>query len=369
MSRIAFVTIAHVAQIAGVSIATVSRVLNSPSHVHPDKVRAVRLAMQKVRYEPQGRGLGRKLGSVQEPPSVLSAFAMVVPEVSRGLYWSLQQGFAAKANELHHQILVCNTKNDVYRQGDEILQLLCKKVAGVAIVSVTSAPTPPTHVSALHDAGIPVVVLHRAIEGVEAPLIHLPLEQIAYTAGRAALEKGHRRVAFLAGNENRSSQLHAAGLRRALREGGVELADELLIHCAIPAEPAVAENEAAVSEQLDRLWGMPEDKRPTAIYVPLDWIAEVVYLCLIRMGLSIPQDVSLIGFGDSNRDGAIAKRLTSVVVDESDVGARAVELITEMRRGKRSLQDREQFHLSPSLSLGQTLAAPPPQLATISTAK
>lgn len=336
-------------------MATVSRVLNQHSNVSATKVKAVRSAMQKVRYEPRARGVGRKLGSTRAPSSMLSAFALVVPEVSRGLYWSLQQGFATKANELHHQVLVCNTNNDVYRQADEILQLVCKNVAGVAIVSVTSDPTPPAHVEVLQKAGIPVVVLHRAIEGVEAPQIDLPLERIGYTAGWTAFEKGHRRVAFLAGAENCSSRLHAAGLRRALREGGVDLADELLVHCAMPGERAAAENEAAVSEQLARLWNMPVAERPTAIYAPLDWIAEVVYLCLIRMGLRVPQDVSLLSFGDAHRDGAIARRLTSVVVDESCAGSLAVDLFMEMRSGKCSLSDRRQFVMSLSLSKGETL--------------
>jgi DNA-binding LacI/PurR family transcriptional regulator len=354
------VTIAAVAEIAGVSKATVSRVINQQSNVHPDTVRAVRRAMERAQYAPQPRGAGRRLGSGLESrqgsPKVLSAFALVVPEVSRGLYWSLQQGFATQANEMHHQILVCNTKNDVYRQADEILQLACKKIAGVALVSVTAVPTPPAHVELLQNAGIPVVVLHRAIEGAHAPLIRLPLEQIGYRAGRAALERGHRRIAFFTMmGEDRSSRMHEAGLRRAMDEAGAPLDESLVVHCAVPSGSTSADVEAAVAPRLAQLWALPADRRPTVIYATFDTLAEVIYLCLMRMGLSIPDDVSLISFGDACRDGTITKRITSVVVDESHAGQLAVDLVAQMRRGTRLIQDEEQFSMPVSLSDGETL--------------
>lgn len=350
------VTIAVVAQIAGVSKATVSRVLNQQSNVHPDTVKAVRKAMAQAQYAPRPAAAGRRLGSRHATSGVLSAFALVVPEISRGLYWSLQQGFAAKANELHHQILVCNTKNDLYRQADEILQLVCKKVAGVALVSVTALPTPPAHVEILQNAGIPVVVLHRPIDGTNAPHIDLPLEQIGCLAGRAAIERGHRRIAFLAMmTEDESSRRHEKGLRRALDEAGADLDGALVVHGAVVPGATQDDIEAAVLPRLEQFMALPPDRRPTAIYATFDSLAEIVYLCLMRMGLRVPQDVSLIGFGDSYREGPITKRIASVVVDEAHAGAMAVDLFLEMRRGSRMLQDAEQFMMPPSFAEGETL--------------
>ena len=85
----------------------------------------------------------------------------------------------------------------------------------------------------------------------------------------------------------------------------------------------------------------------------------MIYLLLPRLGFRVPEDVSLIGFGGAWREGALARRLTSVVVDEIATGRQAVELLHEMRCGDRPIDDNEEIVLQLGLSQGETLAAPP----------
>jgi GntR family transcriptional regulator of arabinose operon len=278
-------------------------------------------------------------------------FALVVPETLGGFYPSLLHGFEAAAGDVHHQTIICNTDNDLGRQADIVLQLLDKEVGGVAIVP-TSLPTTPAHqVRQLQKRGIPVVFCHRRVEGIAAPLLAIPFHEAGRIAGHALAEQGHRRVAYISSHQSPVTSVSIDGLQAGLREGG----------CDFPAEMAcigdtIIPKEEAVLATLERLFA--EAEPPTAIFASFDSLAEMIYLQLPRLGLRVPDDVSLIGFGGAWRAGALARRLTSVVLDEIATGRQAVALLHEMRFGDHAIDDNEEIVLQLTLSEGETLAAP-----------
>src|SRR5882724_7792115 len=103
--------------------------------------------------------------------SGLDAFALVLPDTQKGYYPSLLSGFEAAAGALRSQVLVVSTSNDACKQADGILQLIDKKVAGAAIVPAMSPPTPAYQIRQLQQHQIPVVLCHRSVEGVRAPVL------------------------------------------------------------------------------------------------------------------------------------------------------------------------------------------------------
>jgi DNA-binding LacI/PurR family transcriptional regulator len=359
-------TVDEVATLAGVSKATVSRVLNQRGNVHPDTVKLVREAMVRARYEAPAMRQGRSSNgnaAAGEATMPLSAYALVVPEISNGMYSTLLQGFGDAASAHYHQPIVSNTADNLYKQGDEILQLIHKRVGGVAIVPVASAPTPLVHIESIQAANIPVVLLHRDVPGTTAPLVALPLEDVGYRAGQALLDRGHTRIALFTTPEGPSSNLHRAGLRGAMGERGLTLSDEAVFACEGAAPFSLPTLEAAIDRAATRIASLPGDRRPTAIYATNDIIAEVVYMRLMRDGLRLPQDVSLISFGAQQRVGAIASRLSSIVVDERLVGAKAVELLGRVRSrdaaaaAAAASEPRQVENVPISLAEGETLGA------------
>src|SRR5262249_389634 len=98
--------------------------------------------------------------------------------------------------------------------------------------------------------------------------------------------------------------------------------------------------------------------RPTAIFASFDSDAEELYLLLGRLGLRVPEDMSLIGFGGSQRDGAVVERLTSVTVDEAQMGRQAADLLDQMRRGELPLEHEETVLIPLGLSQGESLGPP-----------
>ena len=285
----------------------------------------------------------------------LGVFALVLPETQTGQYPALQHGFERAATEAHSQVIVSSTDNDAGTQANVILQLLSREVSGVAIVPPT-ASAPAHQIIPLQKQGIPVVFCHRRVEGVSAPLLALPFDQVGRMAGTALLRHGHRRIAMFETRLPRRGGGYLGPLRETLRDGGVDLPDDF-VYAGDKNSPDVKLQEDRIWEALRRMFSRPD--RPTAIMCSYDSMAELLYLLLGRLGLRVPEDVSLIGFGGKDRRGAVIQRLTSVVIDGADTGRRAGALLQEMNDGTRPMDDDEKIVLPIGLSDGETLGPAP----------
>lgn len=278
-------------------------------------------------------------------------FALVVPDSCGGYYPSLQRGFGAGANALSKQIIVADTGNDPLKQADIILQLMDERVAGVAMVPSTRAVDSAHQIRALQDRGIPVVFCHRLVPGINAPLVTFDSLSVGQLAGEALLERGHRRVAFFGTQHGNRVQGYLRGLRQALRDGQGDVPDDLVLL----NEHWLPEHEMVVRETLERM--MSSRNRPSAIMASFDTEAELLYVLLGRMGIEIPDQLSLISFGGVYRENAIMRRLAAVVVNEEQLGHRATELLEEIRRGDRAIDNTEECLMPLARSEGETLGA------------
>jgi GntR family transcriptional regulator, arabinose operon transcriptional repressor len=278
-------------------------------------------------------------------------FALIVLETRGGLYPSLLRGFDASAADINHRTMICSTDDDLGRQAEIILQLIDQKVGGVAINPTNLRPTPAYQIRQLQERGIPVVFIHRGVEGIAAPVFAIPFYEIGRMAGRALVDRGHRRVALFTTQPKPSTQASEEGFRAAFRGVG-----EACVQCVHVEEDNPKAIEESTWSAMQQVFSGPLP--PTAIFAN-DGLAEVVYLRLPELGLRTPEDVSLVGFGAAWRESALSQRLTSVVIDEIETGRRAVSLLHQMRRGERPIEDNEQFILGIELSEGSTLAEPP----------
>ena len=297
------------------------------------------------------------------PRQGLEVFAMVTPETKNAFYPSLLDGFENATSLMHHQTLIGNSRNDLDVQARIILQLLDKQVAGVAIVPVAGQTTPPYQIRQLQQRGIPIVFCHRSVEGIDAPMQSIPFYDMGREAGDAIIRQGHRRVAVFCYNvaQGRSPLPMLEGLRDSVRAGGGQLPDEFC--CELPfGSPELGQHENETFEALARICRRPD--RPTAIMCSFDNLAELLFLQLGRLGLRVPEDISLMGFGGTERRGAIQRQLTSVAVDEAQVGCRAVELLGEMRSGKRPITDNEKIIIPLVMADGTTLGPAPRQIVS-----
>ncbi len=301
----------------------------------------------------QGRGTFVKEESQPQGEVANETFAMMFLDTNDLCGPAMIRGFEQECRATHRNMLLFDSENDIDRQCGMLYRLSRLNIAGVAIQPVVTRPTPDYHIGLLHDRNIPVVLCHRGVAGVDAPVLSVSHEEEGRLAGQSFAEQGHRRVAFVMAIEaDRLQDKWVRGLREGLQSAGGELPDEFVFTC--PASLLdYDKQEESLLKTLEEMLGSKNP--PTGIFVQPDDFAYVVERTLQRMGLRVPEDISLVGLGGANRDSAFTRRLTSVVVDEVDMSRRAVRVLDEIASGKRNLHDAEDLAMPISLSGGQTL--------------
>ncbi|EAQ78065.1 GntR family transcriptional regulator [Blastopirellula marina] len=279
-------------------------------------------------------------------------FALIVPETETAFYPSLQRSFERAAAEMHNQVVVCNSNNDVDKQASAILQLIDLRVSGVAIVPTTNPATPAFHIRQLQKNNIPVVCCSRPVQGVQTPLLAIPFEEVGVRAGEKIREMGHKHVAFFGSSHGIATDLYERGLRKAIN-GDARV--DIFVGSGQPTNYAALEKEC--SQAIDAMFGKAEI--PTAIFCGFDSLAETLYMLLAQRGIRVPQDVSLVGFGGTHRGGGLANHLSSVTIDEIGMGHQSIELLSKMRNGQMPIDSSEIRQLPLSFNAGSTLASAP----------
>ncbi len=99
------------------------------------------------------------------------------------------------------------------------------------------------------------------------------------------------------------------------------------------------------------------------IFTTFDPLAESIYLLLRQLQLRVPEDISLVSFGDARREGAIIQRLSSVVIDQTATARQAARLLDEIGSGSREITNNEAIELSVSMGNGETLGPAHPRIA------
>ena len=285
------------------------------------------------------------------PKRQLAAYALVLPGSPTDFYSPLHQGFDEAVTDGKH-VIVCNTQNDPYRQADILLRLVYDRVAGIAIVPPTTH-APDYQLLHLQESGIPIVCCHRGTPGTKTPVLSLPYEEIGYRSAKYLLEHGHEKIAmFFSSHGSQSGQLRENGFRRAMDEVGLDLRDNMIFRGTSVAKQQ--EQEAAMTSALDQM--MSRKNHPTAICVSYDPMAEVIYFILQKMGVRIPEDVSILSFGSHHRSGAIISRLSAITFNGRWIGQRAAELLGEMEKGIRPIDSDETIPIDLDVFEGKTVA-------------
>lgn len=273
--------------------------------------------------------------------AALRIFALVAPELSSGYYPLLQRGFDFAAAQRGYQIVTSNTDNDVRYQADTILQLMDKGVSGIALVPATLGPSPAHHIRQLQRNGIPVVLLHRGVEGVQAPLLRIPTEEVGRIAATSLIEAGHTRLAFCAGQRAGAALGYERGFRLAIEEAGLELPEAFVHH----GDMTLINNEQYTQYEQDfdcwfeRQVARPD--RPTAIFTSFEPLGEIAYLAAVERGLKVHDDLAIATIGGRERRSIIGRRLACVTLDEERAGDVTAQLLDDMCREKRAITDDE----------------------------
>jgi DNA-binding LacI/PurR family transcriptional regulator len=174
--------------------------------------------------------------------------------------------------------------------------------------------------------------------------------------------RGHPRVACFVSHRFKFAEAYEVGLREVIRESGGDLPEGFVHYGSYSGGPVTQAFEDEMESALDAM--LRASDPPTGLFCTWDLDAEITYFILQRMGLRVGIDVSLCSFGGAVRETAIARRLTAVTVDELALGRKAAEILDEIGRGVRPLDDAEVVTLPVGVFEGETLGDAPGRMSS-----
>lgn len=296
--------IKQIAALAGVSVATVSRVLNRHPYVAEAKRAAVLAAIERLQYVPN-------LNAVHLIKGKTSMAAVILPHLHNPYISAPVEGIMAAAGPCSYRIVLCQTNYDSAEEIRMMDMLKHKQVDGIIIISRTSdweQLVPYTSYG-------PIVVCEDAGEN---PVSCAYVDHYeSFSLGLSTLiSKGHRLIGYCVGRRHSvTTQLRRKALEDAMRSLGASICEEWLFHDALSMEAG-----AAVVHKLAAM-----RRRPTALLTATHQTAAGVILAARKQGLRIPDDLAVIGC--DNHPIAELLDISSVEQSNKDLGSVAFEML------------------------------------------
>ena len=301
-------SIKDVARLAGVSVGTVSNVLNRPEVVSARTLNAVESAMEQLNFHRNATARNLRSGGT-------TAVGAIVSDVSNPFYTELLRGIEDRLETEALSLIIGSSDGDADRES-RLLRMLAEQ--GVRGVLITPMAGTVERLSSLQRIDVPSVLM-------DAPVGKVPSVGVdGVRGGRLAIEhllaQGHSRIAFLAAAESMTpSEQRLEGAVEAVRAAGLDPAEVLdVVHLDRPNASA---GEAATSRLLD------SDRPPTAVFSVNDIVALGVLRALRERGVLVPEEVSVVGYDDLFLDTELAVPLTSVRQPMRELGWAAADLL------------------------------------------
>jgi DNA-binding LacI/PurR family transcriptional regulator len=323
-----------VARRAGVSLATASRVANGSDGVRPQTRERVERAMRDLLYVPPRR------------PPTSGAIGLLVPELANPIFPALAQAIETRASRSGLATILCNTTSAA-REVEYVHMLLDRDVEGMIFISceMTNLDGDHLHYRRLIDEGARLVFVNGMLDGADVPAVGVDEVAAGELATRHLLGLGHERIGFVAGPDHYlPTRLKASGRETALRAAGIE-PDGLVAH----AEFGVEGGRAAARALLD----LPD--RPTALICSSDVMAIGVLQEAAARGISVPADLSVVGFDGIAADWT-QPQLTTIEQPIPEIAETAVNALTQLIESPR--RPLPNYVFRPKLRAGRSTAPP-----------
>ncbi|TIT76059.1 MAG: LacI family transcriptional regulator [Mesorhizobium sp.] len=262
-------TIADVARYAGVSVATVSHVMNRTRHVEPETAERVRAAITALRYSPNSLARSLRRGETK-------TIGLLLPDNSNPFFASVARQIEDAGFVAGYTVILCNSDGSAEKEERYLSVLMAKQIDGL----IFAGSSDHARVFASLSAAVPAVLLDREIHSVNVDSVLVDHDHGGYLAGRHLVGLGHKRIGFAGG--------------RLAMERLLEQAPEI-----------------------------------TAVFACNDLMAMGAITALRSRGLRVPDDMSLIGFDDIPYAVTTWPPLTTIAQPVEKIGTRAVSLLLE----------------------------------------
>ncbi|HEH9419719.1 HTH-type transcriptional regulator GalR [Aeromonas sobria] len=321
-------TIKDVAILSGVSVATVSRVINNSPKASQASRDAVFKAMHELNYHPNANA--RALAHQNN-----ETLGLIVADVSDPFFGTMVKAVEQVAQATGNFLLIGNGYHDAAKEKHVIEQLIGHRCSGLV---VHAKMLPDEELIQMMSYVPGMVIINRIVPGFESRCVALDDRYGSWLATRHLIQEGHKKIGFLCSNHQISdSQDRLQGYLDALQEHNIPV-DECLISRGSPDELG---GEAAMTELLSR------GQQMTAVVCYNDSMAAGALSVLSDNGIEVPQELSLVGFDDVLISRYLRPRLTTVRYPIIAMATQAAELAIALAKGGPLPQTTHMF--SPTL--------------------
>ncbi|MGA2203960.1 MAG: LacI family DNA-binding transcriptional regulator [Terriglobales bacterium] len=308
----------QIAERAGVSIGTVSNVINETAIVRPKLRERVIEAIRSMGYQPSALAQGLRRNRT-------NMLGMVIPDITNPFFPGVVRGVEDVAYKRSFRVILCNADNDPSKEASYVRELRSYHIAGLLIIPAAGADI-AGHLRAYASASVPVVCIDRVPDGWKGDAVLVANAEGAYLATRHLIQMGHTRLAVITGPlklTNAAERLK--GFTRALNEARIEIGPEFV-------QEARFDTESGYQAALRLLRMLP---RPTAIFACNDLMAFGVLQAARELSLRCPEDLSIAGFDSLEFTKFTDPSLTSVYQPGYQLGATAARLLLQRVDGMR----------------------------------
>jgi LacI family transcriptional regulator len=309
-------SIKKVAEVAGVSVGTVSHVITGSVNVSGPLRLKVQAAIRQLNYHPNHVARSLKTSKTQ-------TLGIIVPDMTISFFPQLIRGAEAAARQRDYSLIAVNSDDDGERQKDLFSLLRSQCVEGILLV-IAAAPTPLTQISRIIDAGIPIVCLDRIPDRVAVDSVSVEDRDAARMGVEHLIAMGHRRIAIVTGplalkNERRRLQ----GYREALEAARIA-EDENLVW---PGNLRAADVTAMCVARLSK------GRRPDAVFCTNGPTALAALRAFRDCGLRTPEEIAFATFDELTVGDLFSPSITTVVQPAYDIGFRAAGILLDRING------------------------------------
>jgi len=311
------VTIKDVARRAGVSVTTVSRVLNnSPHPISPETRRKVLEAVAELGFCPNAAARSLQLNETR-------TIGLMLPDVANPYYSGIVRGIEDVAHQEGYTVILCNTDRSRERTLEYLRVLREKRVDGVIFMG-GGVVEDAKEDRFFQQEDIPTVVIGR--HSGTFPSVQIDNIEAAKRAVEHLLKRGYREIACIAGPpSSTTSRDRLTGYCQALAENGLKYEPSWVVH----ADFTPGGGYKAVQELLRK-----SKFKPAALLVHNDLMAVGAIKALTDEGLAVPQDIAVVGFDDIPLASYVLPRLTTVRVPVYELGTTAMRLLRDLLAGR-----------------------------------
>ena len=310
-------SIYDVARESGVSVFTVSSVVNNKSYVSKKLRTRVEAAIRKLNYVPNL--VARSLANRRT-----HTIGVIVPDIANPFFPMVVRGAEDAAQKHGYNLLLCNSDDSLEKEEQAIELLLSKRVDGILLTKAAGDFRPPLR-QMIKDVGIPFVLVMRTYPKLTQDAVITDDYEGAYNAVRHLAQTGRKRIGLISGPLKVSNaKARWQGFRDALRAEGLPFDEKLVIEGDYRIDSGFRAGHALLSQ------------RPDGIYAANHLMTVGLLKAAEEMGLSCPEDFGLVSFDDYPWLGVFRPKLTTVELPKHQLGAEAAELLIERISGGRA---------------------------------